>query len=86
MKTLKKAEQRNFLINEDYYSPRTLAELEQGVDGIFRISDDWSNNPDYELRISTNVVKEVKVIYNEEYCNYENVVVTYENRIIHIKL
>lgn len=77
MKILKKALQRNFNIDESYY---TIAELEELKNSglFFKIE----NSADY--RIYASDCKEVKIICKDGF--YCPVVVLHSGKIIHIKL
>lgn len=82
MKILKKAEQKNFLVNRAYYTDNELENLfNNGY--LFFITVDDSDNKDY--RISQQHIKEIKVIL-DEYGFYTNVAVLNIGTEIYVEL
>lgn len=96
MKIRKNSEVRNFEVDICYFTEKELLELlNNGTCEIFttpdfeRITDyEYINimSDDYTVRIFVIDCEEVKVIYNNEYNNYINVVVTKDGKIIPIIL
>ena len=96
MKIRKNSEVRNFEINRWYVTDKELLELlNNGTCEIFtsryfeQITDyEYINimSDDYTVRIFTSDCEEVKVIYNKEYNNYINVVVTKDGKTIPVIL
>ena len=95
MKILKKAEQRNFIVNKDMYSLKELVELcklgyiichpynsfeEKKIDSTLDIFGGDI------FRIYASYCTNVKVIYNSKYGFYENVVETKDGTQISIVL
>lgn len=79
MKPLKSAEQRNFTMNEEYYTNDMINEIDR-KGYLFRIDE----NDHY--RVSASIIKEVKVEYNKEYGWYENVAITEDGYKLHVIL
>ena len=96
MKIRKNSEVRNFEINRWYVTDKEILELlNNGTCEIFtypsfeRITDyEYINimSNDYTVRIFASDCEEVKVIYNKEYNNYINVVVTKDGKTIPVIL
>lgn len=76
MKPLKKAKQKNIIINAYYYTSSQLKTLEQKP-GIFCEGT--------HLRIFTDEIKTIKVVL-DDYGYYTNVVVTKDDDIIYVEL
>ena len=96
MKIRKNSKVRNFEVNRWYVSNKEIIELlNNGICEIFtypdfeQISDyEYINimSNDYTVRIFVSDCEEVKVIYNKEYDNYINAVVTKEGKTIPVIL
>ena len=96
MKIRKNSEVRNFEVNRWYVTDKEIIELlNNGICEIFtypdfeQISDyEYINimSNDYTVRIFVSDCEEVKVIYNKEYNNYINVVVTKDGKTIPVIL
>ena len=96
MKIRKNSEVRNFEVNRWYVTDKEVIELlNNGTCEIFtnnyfeRITDyEYINimSDDYTVRIFASDCEEVKVIYNKEYNNYINVVVTKDGKTIPVIL
>ena len=96
MKIRKNSTVRNFEVNRWYVTDKEIIELlNNGTCEIFtatyfeRITDYKYINimsNDYTVRIFASDCEEVKVIYNKEYNNYINVVVTKDGKTIPIIL
>ena len=94
MKTLKKAEQKNVLVNRDYY---TIDEINDYLDEhIFftfnkKLGFSYEHITPYALeyrsvRLFLEDVKELKVIYNREFQCYTNVAVLNNGISIYVEL
>ena len=91
MKTLKRAEQQNVVVNKYFYTELELREMMSNetifyINEDFEISFDFDRMWDNEPRICLNRTKEIKVVYNKEIGMYTNVVVTNEGKEIYITL
>ena len=94
MKILKTAEQKNFIVNKDFYTDIEIWDmLRCGL--IFSFGRNcehksYSNYYDVSMsdtyRIYADYCKEVKTVYNKECGIYENIVVTKNGMEIHINL
>lgn len=76
MKIRKRAEQKNFIVNIDYYNDQAMKELITKRN-LFKVdeNDSW--------RISANELKEIKICL-DEYGYYETVGIDSDGNIIHI--
>lgn len=80
MKVLKKAEVRNFAVDDWYYTEKELnAMQEKGIIEKF----DFDDNP---YRVFVSDLDEVKVVYNYEFNIYHNVAVRKDGTRISIVL
>ena len=96
MKIRKNSEVRNFEVNRWYVTDKEIIELlNNGTCEIFtsrsfeQVTDyEYINimSDDYTVRIFASDCEEVKVIYNKEYNNYINVVVTKDGKTIPVIL
>lgn len=94
MKVLKRAEQKNFIVNKDMYTKSNIENLMyQGF--VFWFDENMSTRMDnvgrftYEktdFRIYAENIDEIKVVYNKEFGFYETVAILYNGDIIHITL
>ena len=93
MKVLKKAEQKNVILDKDFYTAKQLFDLLSSRE-IFFIDEniEVSFNPmrafeDTEcFRVSLNEVNELKVVYNKEYGFYETVATMKNGKILHVTI
>lgn len=92
MKTRKRTGFGSFSINMDMYNEEDARNMLDENDDIFYINDEFniectSENYHFEeLRINHSACEEVKVVYNEEYEEYENVVKTKDGAIYYVQL
>ena len=92
MKTRKRTSFGSFSINMNMYSVYDAKEMLDNNNDIFYINDEFdikSTSENYrgeELRINHSVCEEVKVVYNEEYKEYENVVKTKDGAVYYVQL
>lgn len=96
MKIRKNAEQKNVILNRDYYTQNELEMLLETKEIFFinknnRVSYDLSNmtyseKDDIVFRISTSDLEEIKVIYNKEYGSYETIAIGINGLTYHINL
>lgn len=100
MKTLKRAEQRNVLLDRGYYTITDLRIMaESGNISVFDLNFNYipiseldfmyesdSSLDDCSLRVMLGDTTDIKVIYNKEFGKYENVVVMKDGSILHINL
>ena len=93
MKIRKKAEQKNFIVDKDYYTEKELLTMSREeiifyIDESFntRYIKDIQDVKDCCFRIFADMCKEVKVVYEERYGWYNTVVVTHNDQLIHICL
>lgn len=80
MKVLKKALQRNVILNKEYYTENQIDEMIRNEE-VFKISFDESD----AVRISLEDVKELKVVLNE-YDFYTTVAVGKNDKLYYIEL
>lgn len=89
MKIRKNAEQKNFIINKDFYTDHELLTMAREKI-IFCIDIRYITNirqvEDSCFRIFADKCKEVKVVYNKTFGCYETVVITDNNQLFHICL
>lgn len=93
MKIRKNAEQKNFIINKDYYTEGELVSMAREkiifcFDELYNIRF-ITNNHQVEgccFRIFADLCKEIKVVYNKTFGCYETVVITNNDQLIHICL
>lgn len=93
MKIRKNAEQKNFIVNKDYYTEDELLLMARKkiifcIDEVFDIRY-ITNIRQVEgscFRIFADMCKEVKVVYNKTFGCYETVVITDNDQLIHICL
>lgn len=94
MKVLKRAEQKNVLVNRDYY---TIAEINSYLDKhIFftfneKLETSYEHITSYALenrtvRLFLEDVTELKVVYNREFQCYTNVAVLNNGTNIYVEL
>lgn len=94
MKIRKNADQKNFIVDREYYTDRELFELfEVGLAAIFtdtldrkKVESVWDIEREDEVRIFTCDCAEVKVSYSTEYGCYETIAVTKSGLKVHITL
>lgn len=93
MKIRKNAEQKNFVINKDFYTDDELLIMAREknifcIDEVFdiRYITNVQQVKDSCFRIFTDMCKEVKVVYNKTFGYYETVVITNNDQLIHICL
>lgn len=93
MKIRKNAEQKNFIVDKDFYTEYELLSMAQQkiifcIDEQFNIRyiNDIREVEDSCFRIFTDMCKEVKVIYNDSFGCYNTVVLTDNNQLIYICL
>lgn len=94
MKVLKRAEQKNFIVNKDMYTENDIENLMyQGF--VFWFDDnmatrmdsvEWFKYDETVFRIYAENIEEIKVVYNKEYGFYETVAILYNGDTIHITL
>ncbi|MBR3591255.1 MAG: hypothetical protein IKL46_00145 [Clostridia bacterium] len=94
MKVLKRAEQKNFIIDKDMYSKHDIENLMyQGF--VFWFDENMGIRMDvvegfkYDetvFRINAVNIDEIKVVYNKEYGFYETVAILYNGDMVHITL
>ena len=83
MKILKTAEQKNFIVNKDFYTDIEIWGMVRcGLFFSFDRNCEHKSYSDYSdvsmsdtYRIYADYCKEVKTVYNKEYGIYENIVV-----------
>lgn len=93
MKIIKNAEQKNFIINNDYYADGELLTMAREkiifcIDEFFDIRY-ITNIHQVEgtcFRIFADMCKEVKVVYDNSFGVYDTVVITENDQLIHICL
>lgn len=93
MKIRKYADQKNFIVDKDFYTEHELLSMSQQKT-IFYINEsfntiyitDITEVEDKCFRIFADKCKEVKVVYNKIYGWYETVVITNNDQMIHICL
>lgn len=93
MKIRKNAEQKNFIVNKDFYTEYELLLMAREkiifcYDEVFdiRYITNIRQVEDSCFRIFADMCKEVKVVYNKSFGCYETVVIADNNRLIHICL
>lgn len=92
MKTRKRIGFGSFSIDMNMYSVYDAKEMLDNNSDIFYINDEFdikSTSENYrgeELRINHSACVEVKVIYNEKYEEYENVVKTKDGAVYYVQL
>ena len=94
MKILKTAEQKNFIVNKDFYTDIEIWDMVRcGLIFSFDRNCEHKSYSDYSdvsmsdtYRIYADYCKEVKTVYNKEYGIYENIVVAKNGMEIHINL
>ena len=93
MKVLKNARQRNFILNKDYYVSNQIKEMLENKEICF--FDNFTQSCDYKkltdiynpiYRIFSEDLKEIKVIYNKDFGNYETVAIGNNGKLYHIEL
>lgn len=93
MKILKHAEQKNFIVNKDMYTERTIQAL-MDMGFVFWFDDNFTEHyttskwlwDEKEYRVYASNIEEIKVIYNKEYGFYETIAKMFNKEIIHINL
>lgn len=93
MKILKNAEQRNMVVDKAFY---TSAELREKFNSHLFMFIDTTNFDvcydydmvwdDTQIRIFTEDLQEIKVIYDKEYREYRTVGITTDGEVIAIQL
>lgn len=96
MKVLKNAEQKNVILDNDFYTWQQLRDMliTEAIwyfDSDLRVSHDtsliyWDEYSKKEFRVFLDGVEEIKVVYNREYGFYENIAVLKNGAKLHIKL
>lgn len=96
MKVLKNAEQKNVILDNDFYTWEELkhmlfAETIWYFDSDYRVSHDtsliyWNEYHDMEFRVFLDIVEELKVVYNKEQGFYETIAVLKNGTKLHVKL
>ena len=96
MKVLKNAEQKNVILDNDFYSWQQLrdmlnAEIIWYFDSDLRVSYDasliyWNEYSEKEFRVFLENVEELKVVYNKEFGFYETIAVLKNGIKLHVKL
>lgn len=96
MKVLKNAEQKNVILDNDFYSWQQLRDmlLQEKIwyfDSDLRTSYDssliyWNEYHEKEFRVYLDLVEEIKVVYNKEWGFYENVAILKDGTKLHVKL
>lgn len=88
MRPLKKAEQKNVIVATEYYREPELKEL--AAKGVITPEQDIFYNKyeeqDGKYRIFTADVKDLKVVYNDEFGYYETVAVMNSGEVIHVNI
>lgn len=84
MKPVKKAQQKNVIIDREFYTDKQYWALEN-IDGIFNINVFDGDDSDNKLRISTSHIKDLKVVLNE-YGYYCTVAIMNSGETIHVVL
>lgn len=93
MKIRKNAEQKNFIVNKDFYTEHELVEMAREKT-IFCIDEQFDviyitnirQVEDCCFRIFADMCKEVKVVYDKTLGCYKTVVITDNDKIINICL
>lgn len=93
MKIRKKAEQKNFVVDKDFYTEDELLLMSRQkiifcLDELFNIRF-VTNIYQVEgccFRIFADMCKEVKVVYDKDFGLYSTVVVTNNDQLIHVCL
>lgn len=96
MKVLKNAEQKNVILDNDFYSWEQLrdmlnAEIIWYFDSDLRVSREtsliyWNEYNEKEFRVFLEDVEELKVVYNKELGFYETIAVLKNGIKLHVKL
>ena len=93
MKIRKNAEQKNFIVNKDFYTRNELLSMARKkiifcIDESFnaRYITDISEVEDTCFRIFTDMCKEVKVIYDKSFGYYTTVAITDNDMMIYVCL
>lgn len=93
MKIRKTAEQKNFIVNKDYYTDIELLSMARKkiifcIDEVFdiRYITNIKQVEDSCFRIFADICKEVKVVYDNESGCYKTVVITNNDQMINICL
>lgn len=93
MKIRKTAEQKNFIVNKDYYTEYELLSMARKkiifcINEVFdiRYITNIEQVKDSCFRIFADMCKEVKVVYNNTSGCYDTVVITNDNQLIYICL
>ena len=93
MKIRKNAEQKNFIVNKDFYTEYELLSMARQktifcIDEFFNIRyiTDIRQVEDSCFRIFADMCKEVKVVYDESFGCYKTVVITKNDQMINICL
>lgn len=93
MKIRKNAEQKNFIVDKDFYTENELLSMSQQKI-IFCLNEFYNIRyitnirqvEDSCFRIFADECKEVKVVYNYSFGCYQTVVITNNNQIIYVTL
>ena len=92
MKVLKRATQKNVLVDSGWYR---MSEINELLDKhiLFTLDDDFKESYEHinisnidEVRLFLNKVKELKVIYNKEMGCYATVAVLNDGSYIYVRL
>lgn len=93
MKIIKNAEQKNFIVDKDYYSDQELLLMARkkiifSIDELYdiRYITDIRQVEDCCFRIFADMCKEVKVVYDNSFGCYKTVVITDNDQMINICL
>ena len=93
MKVLKRAEQKNFVVNSDMYTYGEISML-LAFRYICHFDDDLNQNYEFDkfhwnekiYRVFAEDVDEIKVVYNKEYGFYETIAIMKNGKTLHITL
>ena len=95
MKVLKKAAQKNILLNKDYYTLGQINKMLETKECFYFTPFDYEECYDflhyYELeeisiRIFLECIEEIKVVYNKRFGNYETVAIGKNGKTYHVEL
>ena len=95
MKVLKKATQRNIILNKNYYTIWEIKEMLINKECCYFTEASHKESYDFEkycykqdrlLRIFTEDINEIKVVYNKEFGNYETVAIGKNCKTYHVEL
>lgn len=94
MKVLKKATQQNILLNEEYYTLWEVEEMLLNKECFYISESNFNECYSYEeycqtyrrLRIFTEHIEEIKVVYNKNFECYETVAIGKNGKTYHVEL